>query len=323
MTRPRAGLVLITVAAALTSARADPLDDAGKTAEVECAKVTERLSQVEEHTVGRALTASDVTRHGGLYLDGIVDDAHSFRTITTLAPGAKNELNRYVQRVGARIAARTARRPEQWTFAVLEDAKPGVVYEIGGYIFVTTGLLQRLTDEADLAAAVSLGVSAIGSSDALDAYRQARMRACVLARTGYGLVLNGKVETPGADEFIAAAKYGKLMPAFFGGDSGLVPADAADFSAWYLNFVASALAASAVPADAQARHDADALVLLSSAGYDPGALAIVIALVDPQGSKARIAALDAARAEPTFGMNGGASPPFPKGLPMLQPAANK
>jgi predicted Zn-dependent protease len=60
-------------------------------------------------------------------------------------------LQAYVQRVGGTLAAASERPNLPWTFRVVEDATPNAFALPGGYIFVTRGMMNLMTSEAELA----------------------------------------------------------------------------------------------------------------------------------------------------------------------------
>jgi predicted Zn-dependent protease len=60
-------------------------------------------------------------------------------------------LQRYVNRLGRWISLQSARPNLPWTFAVLDDPGFNAFATPGGYIFVTNGLLDTLSDESELA----------------------------------------------------------------------------------------------------------------------------------------------------------------------------
>src|SRR6266540_3889933 len=63
-------------------------------------------------------------------------------------------LQRYVQELGARLAARSERPNLPWTFHVVDDPVVNAFALPGGFIFVTRGILGHLRSEAQLAAVV-------------------------------------------------------------------------------------------------------------------------------------------------------------------------
>lgn len=64
-------------------------------------------------------------------------------------------LQRHVNRLGRWISLQTPRPQLPWTFGVLDDDGYNAFAAPGGYIFVTKGLIDRMADEADLAAVLS------------------------------------------------------------------------------------------------------------------------------------------------------------------------
>src|SRR5882672_4178953 len=61
-------------------------------------------------------------------------------------------VQRYVQRLGARLAAAGERPNLPWEFHVVDDPGVNAFALPGGYIFVTRGLMTDLNSEAELAA---------------------------------------------------------------------------------------------------------------------------------------------------------------------------
>jgi predicted Zn-dependent protease len=68
------------------------------------------------------------------------------------APLAKDErLQRYVNRVGRWVASQGERPDLKWHFGVLESADVNAFALPGGYVFITQGLFDLMSDEAELA----------------------------------------------------------------------------------------------------------------------------------------------------------------------------
>lgn len=61
---------------------------------------------------------------------------------------------RYIQQLGARIAATSERPSLPWTFRVVDDPAINAFAIPGGFVYVTRGLLAHLTSEAQLASVV-------------------------------------------------------------------------------------------------------------------------------------------------------------------------
>jgi predicted Zn-dependent protease len=58
---------------------------------------------------------------------------------------------RYINQLGRWISLQSSRPDLPWTFAVLDDPGFNAFATPGGYVFVTKGLMDRVTDEAELA----------------------------------------------------------------------------------------------------------------------------------------------------------------------------
>ncbi|MCK7523853.1 MAG: M48 family metalloprotease [Ignavibacteriales bacterium] len=89
------------------------------------------ISEAQEIEMGRAAD-KDVVASIGLYPD--------------------ESMQRYIQDLGARIAATTERPNLPWTFRVVDDAAVNAFAIPGGFIYVTRGIMTHLNSEAELAA---------------------------------------------------------------------------------------------------------------------------------------------------------------------------
>jgi len=61
---------------------------------------------------------------------------------------------RYIQQLGARMAARSERPNLPWTFRVMDDPAVNAFAIPGGFVYVTRGILANLNSEAELASVV-------------------------------------------------------------------------------------------------------------------------------------------------------------------------
>lgn len=94
-------------------------------------EATHEFTEAEEADIGRVVSA---------------------RILATY-PLAKNDrLQRYVTLVGNTVAAYSARPTLEWHFAVLDTDVVNAFSSPGGFIFITSGALQRMHSEAELAA---------------------------------------------------------------------------------------------------------------------------------------------------------------------------
>ena len=62
------------------------------------------------------------------------------------------ELQAYVQKVGRAMAASSERPGLPWEFHVVDDPTPNAFALPGGFIYVTRGMMNLMTSEAELAA---------------------------------------------------------------------------------------------------------------------------------------------------------------------------
>ena len=68
-------------------------------------------------------------------------------------------VQRYVNRVGRWLALQTERPDLPWQFGVLDDNDVNAFAAPGGYIFITKGLLARMSNEAELAGVLAHEIS--------------------------------------------------------------------------------------------------------------------------------------------------------------------
>jgi predicted Zn-dependent protease len=72
--------------------------------------------------------------------------------VATIGLYPDEPMQRYIQALGARIAATTERPALPWTFRVVDDAAVNAFAIPGGFIYVTRGIMTHLNSEAELAA---------------------------------------------------------------------------------------------------------------------------------------------------------------------------
>lgn len=98
-------------------------------------------------TMARAMTR-DFTEEEEVALGRIV----AARVLATFPLADNAKLQRYVNLVGETVAAYSSRPTLDWHFAVIETPTVNAFSCPGGYIFITTGALEQITSEAELAA---------------------------------------------------------------------------------------------------------------------------------------------------------------------------
>jgi beta-barrel assembly-enhancing protease len=83
-----------------------------------------------------------------------------------------NELQRYVNLVGRGIARHSSRPTVPYSFGVLVNDAPNAFAGPGGYIFVTTGALDLMQDEAQLAGVLAHEIAHVTGRHMLKTYRR-------------------------------------------------------------------------------------------------------------------------------------------------------
>jgi predicted Zn-dependent protease len=126
------------------------------------------ISEAQEIAMGREAD-KDVVASIGLYPD--------------------ESMQRYVQTLGARIAATTERPDLPWTFRVVDDAAVNAFAIPGGFIYVTRGIMAHLNSEAELAAILGHEIGHVTARHSVSQMSQQQ-----LAQVGFaaGMILSPK-----------------------------------------------------------------------------------------------------------------------------------
>ena len=239
---------------------------AREAAERECAPLRSREPGfAEERAVGQELAVSLAARSGRFYLDGATEldpqklnDALAARRVAALPEGGKNAVSAHVAIVGRNLARFSARPDLPWVFGVLENENPATLNTPGGYVFVTTGLLKKMTNEAQLAGVLAHEIDHVVRKDVLKKYIQAKHNQCIAARYAAFLIEHGGTRNPAIDEM---ARYARNFDG-----SGPAQADAG-FQKFIMDVLLMGLQ-SGNDKESEFQADKGALELLSFAGYD-------------------------------------------------------
>lgn len=118
------------------------------------------------------------------------------------------QLRKYVEAIGMRLAKASERPDLPWTFTVLDDPVVNAFALPGGFIYVTRGLLAHLTSEAQLA-----GVLAHEIGHVTARHSASQMSKAILANVGLGI---GMILSPELAQFgdVAQAGVGLLFLKF-------------------------------------------------------------------------------------------------------------
>ncbi len=180
-----------------------------------------------------------------------------------LPDSERNNLNAYLSKVGRNLASYSPRPEIVWTFGVLDSPTVNAFSAPGGYVFVTTGLLKLIDNEAQLAGVLGHEIGHISGRHALKSYSAVKYSQCDAATTGGSMLAKGLDMAP---ELRRAAAYAKF---FSGGNFDL---DSKDMAAGLIasladgfidSFISEGLAA---PDELEA--DKYAIELSTFAGYD-------------------------------------------------------
>lgn len=88
---------------------------------------------------------------------------------------AGEEIQRYVNLVGRTVAANGQRPEVSYAFGVIDNPTPNAFAGPGGYIFITTGSLRVMKDEAELAGVLAHEVAHIAKKHMIQTYRRASL----------------------------------------------------------------------------------------------------------------------------------------------------
>jgi predicted Zn-dependent protease len=114
-------------------------------------------------------------------------------------------LQRYVQDLGARLAARSERPGLPWTFRVVDDPVVNAFALPGGFIYVTRGILAHLNSEAELSAVLGHEIGHVTAR-----HSATQMSRQQLAQVGLAL---GSIFSKDVERFsgVASAALGVLF----------------------------------------------------------------------------------------------------------------
>ncbi|WP_016950182.1 M48 family metallopeptidase [Anabaena sp. PCC 7108] len=94
------------------------------------------------------------------------------------------QLNRYVDQVGRRLAAHSDRANIPYTFQVVEDEAVNAFATVGGFVYVNTGLLKVADNEAELASVIGHEMGHIEGKHLVNQMQQRAIASGVATVTG-------------------------------------------------------------------------------------------------------------------------------------------
>lgn len=227
----------------------------------------------EERAIGGAIAVGLTDRNRAhFFIDGNTDknpahlaEAQKTRGKVKLPESERNNLNAYLSKVGRNLASYSPRPEIVWTFGVLDSPTVNAFSAPGGYVFVTTGLLKLIDNEAQLAGVLAHEIGHISGRHALKGYSKVKYTQCDVSMVA-GYTANKALEmTPEARQAAELAKF------FSGGKFDL---DSKDMAVGLISKLADGVIDSMItkglgPAD-ELEADKYAIELSTFAGYDSG-----------------------------------------------------
>jgi beta-barrel assembly-enhancing protease len=246
-------------------------------ANVDCEPLkASKVTWAEERAIGGAIAIAYTQKFKANYfLDGMTekDPAALKKKVDAgeklvLASSDKNALAAYVSVVGKNLAGFSLRPDIPWTFGVLENPTVNAYSAPGGYVVVTTGLLNILENEAQLAGVLSHEIGHVTNKHAINAYMGAKYDLCQIAMTVKHYKDKSSGQLPAGLEY-ADKWVDPLLKALSGKGEFALDKDefGGDFVAKLTDLFMEAYNKGAAK-DQELEADKTALELLLSAGYD-------------------------------------------------------
>lgn len=260
-----------------------------------CEAIEKQVPTYEEETgIGGAVALNLAERTSGVYVE-ISPDLASSMPQPGVKPkpgkGPKTDLTAYVNRIGKTLAVSSSRPGLDWTFVVLESDTPNAFSAPGGYVFITTGMIAAVENEAQLAAVLAHEVGHVTERHAMKAYTAAKSSACVGALLGK----EGLSEVKSAVSSSLVSDVESLLSA---GRIDINKASA-DFIVEVSDKAADSIVNVGLGPEFEHKADAIAYELLVFSGYDPNEFEKLLAKLPDAGffghhpsNKARIAKLE-------------------------------
>jgi predicted Zn-dependent protease len=101
-------------------------------------------------------------------------DAHQ-QVLATMGAYDDPELQRYVDRIGQRLAANSERPNLPWTFTVVDDASINAFAIPGGFVYLTRGILTHMSSEAEMAGVLGHEIGHITARHSVEQLSRAQL----------------------------------------------------------------------------------------------------------------------------------------------------
>lgn len=93
-------------------------------------------------------------------------------------------INSYINEIGQRLVPYSARPNLPYTFQVAEDSKINAFATMGGYVYVTTGLIKAADNEAQLASVIGHEIGHIAGRHAVEQMRESAIAQGLISAAG-------------------------------------------------------------------------------------------------------------------------------------------
>jgi predicted Zn-dependent protease len=94
------------------------------------------------------------------------------------------EITQYVEAIGQRLVPHSARPDIPYTFQVVQDDQINAFATMGGYVYVTTGLIELADNEAQLASVIGHEIGHIAARHAVEQMREMAIASGVATAAG-------------------------------------------------------------------------------------------------------------------------------------------
>jgi Zn-dependent protease with chaperone function len=256
------------------------ITEATQKAEAKCGPIkTAEVSWTEERAMGGVVNVKQVADHGSLVFDLYKENdleklsaqVAAGKEKVVLPESPKNAAEAYLNVMGRNLAKYSARPDLPWTFAVMQNDTPNAYSAPGGYVVVTTGLLKKMTNEAQLAGVLSHEIGHVVLKHSIKRYRDSKATQCTIATTG-SIVIKRAAQMAEAEarpilnllpaETREAAKFADKF------DNFDLDTAAPDFVKFVMDAVTKILELTGNEKEDEFQADATALELTAFAGYD-------------------------------------------------------
>ncbi len=247
------------------------MKESGEYGSKECEPIkTRELAWQEERAVGSATVVGLAMSGGHVFIEGMTEkDPETLNknlaagSKVSLPDNEKNDLTAYLAVVGRNLTKYSDRPDLPWTFGVIENETPNAFSAPGGYVFVTTGLLNKVTNEAQLAGVLAHEVAHVTHRHQLKTYKTAKHTQCVAALTaGYYAERSPNLPEPLKPALQFSKKFGP------GGTVDLDAPDEGGFVPFVIDKVLELARLFGLEHKDEFEADASALQMVAFAGYD-------------------------------------------------------